>query len=61
MPPRGSEGLDFTPILTHYVFLLTTILAILGWFIAFIGQALATAQCMLRFLATDFVSHRWSP
>lgn len=27
---RGSEGYDFTPILTHYVFLLTTILAIVG-------------------------------
>ncbi|KAJ7492088.1 hypothetical protein FB451DRAFT_1336130 [Mycena latifolia] len=44
MPPRGSEGLDFTPILTHYVFLLTSILAIVAWFIAFIGQAVATAQ-----------------
>lgn len=28
MPPRGSEGLDFTPILTHYLFLFTTILAV---------------------------------
>ncbi|KAG5639559.1 hypothetical protein H0H81_012230 [Sphagnurus paluster] len=28
MPPRGNEGLDFTPILTHYLFLFTTILAI---------------------------------
>ena len=28
MPPRGSEGLDFTPVLTHYLFLLTTILAV---------------------------------
>ena len=27
MPPRGSEGYDFTPILTHYLFLFTTILA----------------------------------
>ena len=28
MPPRGSsDGLDFTPILTHYLFLFTTILA----------------------------------
>ncbi|KAJ7069039.1 hypothetical protein B0H15DRAFT_871252 [Mycena belliarum] len=44
MPPRGSEGLDFTPILTHYVFLLTSILAAVAWFIAFIGQAVATAQ-----------------
>lgn len=30
MPPRGSEGLDFTPILTHYVFLFTTILALVS-------------------------------
>ncbi|THH33396.1 hypothetical protein EUX98_g786 [Antrodiella citrinella] len=45
MPPRGnSEGLDFTPILTHYLFLFTSILAIIGWFVAFIGQAIATAQ-----------------
>ncbi|CAK5264822.1 unnamed protein product [Mycena citricolor] len=43
MPPRGNTGLDFTPILTHYVFLLTTILAIVAWFIAFIGQAVSTA------------------
>lgn len=28
MPPRGSEGLDFTPVLTHYLFLFTTILAV---------------------------------
>lgn len=28
MPPRGSEGYDFTPILTHYLFLFTTILAL---------------------------------
>ncbi|KAI0715115.1 hypothetical protein C8Q76DRAFT_448166 [Earliella scabrosa] len=44
MPPRGSEGYDFTPILTHYLFLFTTILAVIGWFVAFIGQAVATAQ-----------------
>lgn len=44
MPPRGSEGLDFTPILTHYLFLFTTILAVLAWFIAFISQCIATAQ-----------------
>ncbi|CCL98093.1 uncharacterized protein FIBRA_00087 [Fibroporia radiculosa] len=44
MPPRGSEGLDFTPILTHYVFLFTAILAIVGWFLAFIAQAIATAD-----------------
>ena len=28
MPPRGNEGLDFTPILTHYLFLFTTVLAV---------------------------------
>ena len=28
MHPRGSQGLDFTPILTHYLFLFTTILAV---------------------------------
>nr|UPW42866.1 high osmolarity signaling protein SHO1 [Hypsizygus marmoreus] len=44
MPPRGNEGLDFTPILTHYLFLFTTILAVIGWFVAFIGQAVSTAQ-----------------
>jgi SHO1 osmosensor len=44
MPPRGNEGLDFTPILTHYLFLFTSILAIFAWFIAFISQAIATAQ-----------------
>ncbi|KAF8167483.1 hypothetical protein B0H34DRAFT_646255 [Crassisporium funariophilum] len=44
MPPRGSEGLDFTPILTHYLFLFTSILAIIGWFTAFISQCIATAQ-----------------
>ncbi|KAF9469676.1 hypothetical protein BDZ94DRAFT_1180999 [Collybia nuda] len=44
MPPRGNEGLDFTPILTHYLFLFTTILAIIAWFVAFIGQAVATAR-----------------
>ncbi|KAG6873829.1 hypothetical protein C0995_010441 [Termitomyces sp. Mi166 len=44
MPPRGNEGLDFTPILTHYVFLFTTILAIIGWFVAFIGQVVTTAR-----------------
>ena len=28
MPPRGNEGYDFTPILTHYLFLFTSILAV---------------------------------
>ncbi|KAI5117706.1 hypothetical protein M0805_003195 [Coniferiporia weirii] len=44
MPPRGNEGYDFTPILTHYLFLFTTILAVVSWFTAFIGQAVATAN-----------------
>ena len=69
MPPRGNEGYDFTPILTHYLFLFTSILAVVcallalgderqrnfwltsvvsqaGWFTAFIGQAVATADSM---------------
>ncbi|KAI0315667.1 hypothetical protein OF83DRAFT_1061673 [Amylostereum chailletii] len=44
MPPRGNEGLDFTPILTHYLFLFTTILAVVGWFVAFISQIVVTAD-----------------
>ncbi|KAG2022738.1 hypothetical protein CC2G_000465 [Coprinopsis cinerea AmutBmut pab1-1] len=44
MPPRGSGSLDFTPILTHYLFLFTSILAVLGWFIAFISQAFVEAR-----------------
>lgn len=44
MPPRGNEGLDFTPILTHYLFLFTTALAVVAWFVAFIGQVVATAE-----------------
>ncbi|KAH8835614.1 hypothetical protein DL96DRAFT_71431 [Flagelloscypha sp. PMI_526] len=40
----APAGLDFTPILTHYVFLGTTIAAIIGWIVAFIGQIVATAQ-----------------
>ena len=30
MPPRGNEGLDFTPILTHYLFLFTSVLSIVS-------------------------------
>lgn len=65
MPPRGNEGLNFSPILTHYLFLFTSILSVVripcppplpprgvltgppsqfGWFIAFISQAVATAN-----------------
>ncbi|KIJ54312.1 hypothetical protein M422DRAFT_25236 [Sphaerobolus stellatus SS14] len=44
-PLRGSsEGYDFTPIITHPVLLVTTILAIIGWFVGFIGQIVAQAQ-----------------
>ncbi|KAJ7837390.1 hypothetical protein B0H14DRAFT_3087263 [Mycena olivaceomarginata] len=46
MPPRGNEGLDFTPIFTHYLFLLTSILAVVAWVIAFIAQAVATAKLL---------------
>ncbi|KAH9178528.1 hypothetical protein EDB89DRAFT_2111504 [Lactarius sanguifluus] len=45
MPPRGSnERLDFTPILTHYLFLFTSVFSVLAWFIAFIAQIVATAD-----------------
>jgi SHO1 osmosensor len=44
MPPRGNDGLDFTPILTHYLFLFTSVLAVIGWFTAFVSQAFATAK-----------------
>ncbi|PFH52335.1 hypothetical protein AMATHDRAFT_74381 [Amanita thiersii Skay4041] len=44
MPPRGNVSLDFTPILTHYLFLFTSILSILAWFIAFVGQIVSTAR-----------------
>ncbi|KAI0308368.1 hypothetical protein B0F90DRAFT_1807570 [Multifurca ochricompacta] len=45
MPPRGNnERLDFTPILTHYLFLFTSVFAVLGWFVAFIAQVVATAD-----------------
>lgn len=33
MPPRGNEGLDFTPILTHYLFLFTSILSVVRPFL----------------------------
>ena len=60
MPPRGSEGLDFTPVLTHYLFLFTSILSFvrfslsvflfthyftqIAWFLAFISQCIVTAE-----------------
>ncbi|KAJ7025522.1 hypothetical protein C8F04DRAFT_1269139 [Mycena alexandri] len=36
--------LDFSPFRTHYFFLVTTLLATLGWLLAFIFQVIATAQ-----------------
>ncbi|KAG8968247.1 Transmembrane osmosensor [Tulasnella sp. 425] len=44
MPPRGNGGLDFTPLVTHFVFLFTFVIAFAGWWAAFIGQAIATAR-----------------
>ncbi|KAH9486383.1 High osmolarity signaling protein SHO1 [Psilocybe cubensis] len=43
MPPRGNEGLDFTPILTHYLFLFTSFLSVAGWLTAFISLCIVTA------------------
>ncbi|KAG8712183.1 Transmembrane osmosensor [Ceratobasidium sp. 423] len=37
-------GYDFRPIITHYLFLVTFLLAFAGWLTAFIGQAATTAQ-----------------
>lgn len=45
MPPRGNGGLDFTPLVSHFVFLFTFVIAFAGWWAAFIGQAIATARC----------------
>ncbi|KAJ7923587.1 hypothetical protein B0H13DRAFT_1602444 [Mycena leptocephala] len=39
-----SPRLDFSPFRTHYFFLVTTVLAALGWLLALIFQAIATAQ-----------------
>ncbi|KAF8921871.1 hypothetical protein CPB85DRAFT_1209804 [Mucidula mucida] len=54
---RGNgRELDFTPILTHYLFLFTTILAVAGWFVAFIGQCISAA----RFAPNhDIVGTQW--
>ncbi|EGO04251.1 hypothetical protein SERLA73DRAFT_173682 [Serpula lacrymans var. lacrymans S7.3] len=54
MPPRGNEGLDFTHILTHYLFFFTSIISVLAWFIAFISQAIATAQFSERSVGTGW-------
>ncbi|KAJ7824499.1 hypothetical protein B0H13DRAFT_2681180 [Mycena leptocephala] len=39
-----SLRLDFSPFRTHYFFLVTTVLAALGWLLALIFQAIATVQ-----------------
>ena len=31
MAPRHGQGLDFTPIVTHYLFLATFVLAAVRW------------------------------
>ncbi|KDQ15708.1 hypothetical protein BOTBODRAFT_173783 [Botryobasidium botryosum FD-172 SS1] len=58
MPPRpgNSQGLDFRPVLTHYLFLVTFILAIIGWIAAFIGQAVTTAIYGNQFVGTLWFS-----
>jgi SHO1 osmosensor len=43
-PMRNSEGYDFTPILTHYVFLLTSVLAIVS--MSFVFTALANTTVL---------------
>lgn len=48
---RG-EGYDFRPLITHYLFLITFILAFVGWLTAFIGQAATTAQFGRIFVGT---------
>ncbi|KAG6811573.1 hypothetical protein H0H92_006822 [Tricholoma furcatifolium] len=54
MPPRGSEGLDFTPILTHYLFLFTTILAILFLILGVIYTLASDSISMHRFQISIF-------
>jgi len=44
MPPRGSQGYDFSTIFSHYVLFVTLVLALVGWFTAVIGQIVATAH-----------------
>ncbi|KAG8790670.1 Transmembrane osmosensor [Ceratobasidium sp. 428] len=48
---RG-EGYDFRPLITHYLFLVTFILAFVGWLTAFIGQVATTAQFGNAFVNT---------
>ncbi|KAJ7352069.1 hypothetical protein DFH08DRAFT_913141 [Mycena albidolilacea] len=47
-----SSRLDFSPFRTHYFFLATTTVAALGWLLAFIFQAIATAQFGHRVVGT---------
>lgn len=36
---QGANTIDFTPVYSHYLFLVTFVLAGVGWLTAFIGQA----------------------
>ena len=51
MPPRGSEGLDFTPILTHYLFLFTSILSFVTVSLPLFSHLLITITQIAWFLA----------
>ncbi|EJU02577.1 hypothetical protein DACRYDRAFT_78409 [Dacryopinax primogenitus] len=44
MPARGGDGYDFRPIVTHYLFLFTFILAAIGWLVSFVSQCAVEAQ-----------------
>ncbi|KAJ7433699.1 hypothetical protein B0H11DRAFT_2121131 [Mycena galericulata] len=45
-----SPRLDFAPFRTNYLFLLTTVLAIIAWFIALVSQSISTAQFGNKFV-----------
>ncbi|KAJ7500999.1 hypothetical protein B0H11DRAFT_2275359 [Mycena galericulata] len=45
-----SPRLDFAPFRTNYLFLLTTVLALIAWFIAFVSQSISTAQFGNKFV-----------
>lgn len=60
MPPRGNEGYDFTPIVTHYLFLFTTILAVvsifnLGLVSICCAQVAKTCVCLQAGWLTAFI------
>ncbi|CDZ96491.1 SHO1 [Phaffia rhodozyma] len=40
----GRTSFSFQPFLTHYILLITWALAVIGWFVAFIGMAVGEAQ-----------------